>query len=283
MRVATLAPVVSLIGGIASGLALSELFVQPMALALLWLGLSAVCAGMRGAWARVVVAGVAVAFVGGGGLLAVHAVQGALRPPLRQAFDDTVASGDAEGLQAIVTGALATDAAVGDESVVLELDVTAIRILARGSARHSAWMEDRGVRAARGGVRIAVAGELAAAAAHHWRAGRTVAMPTWLRRPTTYRNAGALDEERALARRGITLIGSVKSAALADAAGDPARGGCGGCPLDHHTAGGRDLDRRSRSHRAPSNAARLGASGSAEQRFDRDRAALARRVDRSAW
>ena len=47
-----------------------------------------------------------------------------------------------------------------------------------------------------------------------WRAGRLVRMPAVLRRPARYLNDGVADQELLLARRGIALVGSVKSAAL---------------------------------------------------------------------
>ena len=47
-----------------------------------------------------------------------------------------------------------------------------------------------------------------------WRAGRLVRMPAVLRRPARYLNEGVADQELLLARRGIALVGSAKSAAL---------------------------------------------------------------------
>jgi competence protein ComEC len=67
---------------------------------------------------------------------------------------------------------------------------------------------------AAGGVSLTVMGVLAADAAREWRAGRTVRMPAMLRRPARYLNAGVPDQELMLARRGISLVGTVKSAAL---------------------------------------------------------------------
>ena len=70
--------------------------------------------------------------------------------------------------------------------------------------------------ATRGGVRLSVAGDLAPPLMAQWRAGRTVRVPATLREPTVYRDPGVPDEQRALARRGIALVGSVKSAALVE-------------------------------------------------------------------
>jgi competence protein ComEC len=65
-----------------------------------------------------------------------------------------------------------------------------------------------------GGISLTVSGSLAAAASTEWRAGRTVKAPVSLRRPARYLNDGVPDQERLLARRGIALVGGVKSAAL---------------------------------------------------------------------
>lgn len=217
MRVAPLVAVLSLICGMAAGLMLSE---RPnlvaMTLVVLWAGGSLALVGARGGWTAVVATGVALSFASGGALLAARAWRDAWRTPLRVLFDEVVPVGTTEGVHAIVTGVLRADAAVGDDVVVLQLDVTAIQILARGNGRDPEWLTDRAVRRVRGGIRASVGGALAAGAARDWRAGRSVSMPIWLRRPNTYRNPGALDEERALARRGTALVGTVKSGALVE-------------------------------------------------------------------
>ncbi len=69
-------------------------------------------------------------------------------------------------------------------------------------------------RAATGGVRVTIAGALAATIRRDWRAGRTVAMTVQLRQPLDYRNPGVPSDRARLARQGIVLLGSVKSAAL---------------------------------------------------------------------
>jgi competence protein ComEC len=74
----------------------------------------------------------------------------------------------------------------------------------------------------RGGVRLSIGGTASASRIGDWRAGRTVRLPALLRRPAPFGNPGGQDEPGALARRGIVLIGSVKSAALVDVT---ARGG----------------------------------------------------------
>jgi len=67
-----------------------------------------------------------------------------------------------------------------------------------------------------GGMRLSIGGAVSEADIQRWRAGRTVSMPALLRMPTNFRNAGVPDETRALAHRGIALVGSVKSAALVE-------------------------------------------------------------------
>lgn len=65
---------------------------------------------------------------------------------------------------------------------------------------------------ARGGVRVHVGGRFAESHYRAWRAGRLVRVSATLRRPLPYRNFGTTDQELALARRGVRLLASVKSA-----------------------------------------------------------------------
>jgi competence protein ComEC len=74
-------------------------------------------------------------------------------------------------------------------------------------------------RPTRGGLRLVVSGGLVATRLDEWRAGRLVRVTATLRRPTRYLNPGARDEEVALARRGVSLVGSIKSAALVQVTG----------------------------------------------------------------
>ena len=69
------------------------------------------------------------------------------------------------------------------------------------------------------GVRLGVTGTAATAAIDRWRGGRTVRITALVRQPTTYRNFGVPDEARALARRGVGLVGNSKSAALVEVTG----------------------------------------------------------------
>jgi competence protein ComEC len=65
-----------------------------------------------------------------------------------------------------------------------------------------------------GGVRVTIAGALAPGVRAQWRAGRTVAMSVHLREPLDYRDPGVPSDRARLARQGVVLLGSVKSAAL---------------------------------------------------------------------
>ena len=64
-----------------------------------------------------------------------------------------------------------------------------------------------------GGVRLAMGGA-AASESGRWRAGCRLRVFALLRRPTAFENPGLGEETRALARRGIALVGTVKSGAL---------------------------------------------------------------------
>jgi competence protein ComEC len=188
-------------------------------------------------WA--IVTAVALTFFSGGALLAADAWHKAWRPPLRLLFeqlaDERRREGEALGqvlpedvsVFAVLTGVLRADASIRPNGVALSLDVRSISVhrterLETHSAAASAGREpsasiEAGVDlSARGGVLLTVAGTLAAERIDTWRAGRTIRLPAELRRPSRYLNPGVADEERALARRGTTLVGSVKSGALVD-------------------------------------------------------------------
>src|SRR5204862_1144055 len=74
------------------------------------------------------------------------------------------------------------------------------------------WVE--AVEPAEGGIAVTVVGALARTHEDDWRAGRRVRFPATLRRPARYLDPGVPDQERALARRGTTLVGTVKSGEL---------------------------------------------------------------------
>ncbi len=129
----------------------------------------------------------------------------------------------------VLRGTLREDAALTETGVSLVLDVREIEQCVPDRP-HRAIHDSRPDRrsrqftihgltpscATRGGVRLSVAGTLAPSAMGEWRKGRHVRVAASLREPTTYRNPGVPDEQRALARRGIALVGSVKSAAMVE-------------------------------------------------------------------
>jgi competence protein ComEC len=108
---------------------------------------------------------------------------------------------DSARVSVVVGGVLREDAARTPAGVSLLLDVVRAAD-ASGPAL--------------GGVRLNVAGTLASFRIEEWRAGRSVQLTATLRRPVAYRNPGVPDEARALQRRGIALVGSVKSGALVE-------------------------------------------------------------------
>jgi competence protein ComEC len=113
---------------------------------------------------------------------------------------------DAPGDPVILVGTLGADASPGESGVRLSLNVQRVSIDGRSHL-------------AKGGVLLTVAGDAPVASVEEWRRGRPVRLPAQLRRPSRYLNPGAGDEEVALARRGTTLVGSVKSAMLVQVVG----------------------------------------------------------------
>lgn len=98
-----------------------------------------------------------------------------------------------------IRGVLKEDAVRTPVGVSLLLDVTSVADVEEGAL---------------GGVRLNVAGTMAGSMVAEWRAGRSIQATATLRRPVSYRNPGVPDEVPALQRRGIALVGSVKSGAL---------------------------------------------------------------------
>lgn len=75
---------------------------------------------------------------------------------------------------------------------------------------------------ARVGVRATVAGESGESSRASWTRGRHIRAPvSSLRRPLPYRNFGVTDTERALARRGMRLFATIKSASLVETTPGP--------------------------------------------------------------
>jgi competence protein ComEC len=180
---------------------------------------------------------VALAFFTGGALLAADAWRQAWRPSLRTAFEAR-AGDDSEAVSIAVTGILRADAAARERGVSLSLQATSMRPQASEASSPADGLPADSEIAVEGGVLLTVAGALARERMSEWRAGRLVRVQAQLRRPTRYRNPGAPDEERALARRGTTLVGSVKSGLLVEVLAD-------GNHLSEAAATGRAFVRRS--------------------------------------
>jgi competence protein ComEC len=107
----------------------------------------------------------------------------------------------------------------------------------RNPDRHSSSLSREREVAAEGGVLLTVVGGLAVERMGEWRAGRRISVPVQLRRPSRYLDPGVPDFERGLARRGTTLIGTVKSGGLVDVLAV-------GSPLDEAMAQARAFARR---------------------------------------
>lgn len=224
MRAVAAVPAVGLLAGTGCGLLLSH---PPVVTAYIVLSLAAGLAvwAWRVGRTLTLVLGVATAFFAGGAILAADAWQHAWRPPLRDVFDqvarDQRADAVAEGRVApeedeaaiTVTGRLRTDASPGASGVTLSLEVDSVEGEVPAFREGAA---EKGTRPLSGGILVTVVGTIARDRLGDWRAGRRLRMPVQLRRPSRYLDPGVPDAERALARRGTALVGTVKSGALVD-------------------------------------------------------------------
>lgn len=185
------------------------------------------------------------AFVVGGSALSADAWQRAWRPPLRILWEaiahdqrvSDLAAGRAvpedRDANVLLSGVLRVDASLSAGGAVsLSVDVEWVGSAQRGTSRVGA-----DVNPARGGVLLTVLGQLATEQMPEWRAGRRIRTVATLRRPARYLDPGVPDQERALARRGVSLVGSVKSGALVTLVGR-------GSLVDEWAAGARAFSRR---------------------------------------
>jgi competence protein ComEC len=152
--------------------------------------------------------GIAATLIPLGVLLGGAAEHRALHPPLRQFLEDRLGGYSIDSrlverhdTPVEIEGRLIEDAFQTEAGASLRLHVE--RVSAGACLEPTA-----------GGVSLTVQGVLAGDAVGEWRAGRVVRTTAVLRRPATYRNEGVPDLERIMARRGIALVGTVKSAAL---------------------------------------------------------------------
>ena len=137
--------------------------------------------------------------------MGVRAHEHATRRPLRAALANRLAEGR-EGEPLLIRGRLDEDALPAEDGAVLVVDVDAV-------------LHEGGWRALHGRVRVSVRGDAVAARAAAWRRGRCVQAPALLRVPQTFRDPGVADQDLQLARRGIELVGTVKSGALVETCG----------------------------------------------------------------
>ena len=231
MRTIAAVPAIALIAGSAVGISLSR-FPDPAS------SIAASCAVVfvivasllwRTRWFA---SAVAAAFLTSGLVLGAAAWRDAGRPPLRIAFEELARDQRAAATLerravplddeafAIVEGTLRADASSTDSGVSVTVDVDAIVPSCPSppsrEALPRAGRPSCAARPARGGVVATVIGSLSEARIEAWRAGRRVRMPVALHRPSRYLDPGVPDHEQALARRGTTLVGTVKSGALVE-------------------------------------------------------------------
>src|SRR2546428_843029 len=230
MRSAAAVPAFGLLAGSACGLFAADVPLIPGLTLLVVCGLTAAV----GWWARrsrVLVAAVGLAFFVGGVLLAADAWHHIWRSSLRTAFEELAQAGRAEAAAegrtppeeesafAIVTGNLTADATPSASGASLSIDVDGLQgvvPLFREAAPGKGVGPLFPTAAVRGGILATIVGSLVSERMDEWRAGRRVRVPIQLRRPSRYLDPGVPDHERALARRGTILVGTVKSAALVE-------------------------------------------------------------------
>jgi competence protein ComEC len=138
-----------------------------------------------------------------GALLGRNATVAARDSPLTHAVASELDRPRRDAQPVWVRGRLVTDASAGPTGVSLVVATDAVE-------RQGTVSPVAGV------LRVSVAGQIAAQAAGAWRQGRAIRLPVVVRRPLAFRNPGVPDQELALARRGIALLGSTKSGALVE-------------------------------------------------------------------
>jgi competence protein ComEC len=218
VRAVAAIPAIGLLAGAAAGLALQSPS-RPVALVALAICVAAALYGWIVGRAHLLAAAVGGLFFVGGALLSAAAWRDAWRPTLRSSFDELARQQRSQSLAegrnppeddeafAVIEGTLRADATPGANSVSLTVDVTSV------CGERSAG--SRCVAVA-GGVVVSVVGSLAAERADSWRAGRRVRLPVSLHRAARYLDPGVPDGERALARRGTSLVAATKSAGLVE-------------------------------------------------------------------
>jgi competence protein ComEC len=145
---------------------------------------------------RAFTASCACGFATAGATLSCIALSDALHPSLLEWFQRSNIS---DAIR--ITGRFREDAAITPFNVSASVDIAEIETRA-------------GIVKLAGGVRASIAGSLARSRADAWRQGRTAIFDASLREPLDYRNVGVPSDRDRLARQGIALFATVKSAAL---------------------------------------------------------------------
>jgi competence protein ComEC len=222
VRVIAAVPACGIVAGCAVGIAWSGPSAHLLTV-LLAVALAGAMAAVACARPALVAGSVAAGCVVAGVLLADMAWRGAWRSSLRIAFESIsrdagpvarkrqdVAAGAEQALVAL-SGVLREDAALTASGAV------SLRLRVRWMGRARSNMRgDAAANPVDGDVLLTVAGALAPERMNEWRRGRSVRMVALLRRPSRYLNPGVPDYEVSLARRGISLVGTVKSGALVE-------------------------------------------------------------------
>lgn len=221
MRVIAAIPVGGLVVGAGLGVWRPDVSaaLPSLLLVLALTGASLALTRSRSVW---LAASVALGAASSGVLLAQQAWHAAWRSTLRVAFEsmahreraEALARGailpDDERAAVVLVGVLREDASPTSGGAV------SLRVSVQWIGRALSAYRDPASNPVSGDVLLTVAGETAAARMGEWRRGRRIRAPALLRRPTRYLDPGVVDQERLLARRGISLVGSVKSGALVD-------------------------------------------------------------------
>ncbi len=202
MRCPALVPALAFLSGaavggrfpaLAAGLALA-------ASVLVWLGaLAALVLDAR----RVFLPAAALGFALAGLLLGARAAADAAAPTLRSWYAAWREGGSHHADVVVVQGRLVRDAPPTDFGARLLIGVERVRYGGRE-------------RPVSGGARVTVGGSYVDGRVEQWVAGRRVRMPVAFRRAPRFLNPGVADQERVLMRRGVALLGSVKSALLVE-------------------------------------------------------------------
>ena len=204
MRVPAALAAIPLLTGAAAGVLLEASAPERLILAAAFAALLCLLAGLAfhaDGDARAVVVAV-VCGAGAAGYATAAAQSRAMSAPTLLTWFDANAATDSRPVTLV--GKLRDDGADVGYGVLLTVDVDEAGVGKRPGVKLD------------GGVRLTVVGTASPDRVSVWRAGRTIRVPASLRRPITFSNPGAIDEARALSRRGIVLVGSVKSGSLVE-------------------------------------------------------------------